>query len=163
MESCESESWQVGENHRLAESSPLRSLRTFRSNALSNSEQEVPKIFGARMRSMGEASFRSRDPAEPVRDLINKIFDAATMRAVHGRLVLPCTDVSNGNVFVIKSAYLASFVRWCRYCLEHVDPARPTFPVSRMRGGPRRLGPEERESIDSGGKKSLVVSVLHGQ
>jgi len=30
---------------------------------------------------------------------------------VRGRLVLPATDISNGNVFVMKSSYLPDFVR----------------------------------------------------
>jgi len=33
------------------------------------------------------------------------------MAEVPGRLMLPSTDLSNGNVFVIKSQYLSSFVR----------------------------------------------------
>ncbi len=74
-------------------------------------EQEAPTIFGRQHAFNGSGIIRSRYPAEPLRNLINSIFGAATMRDVPGRLVLPCTDVSNGNVFVIKSAYLASFVR----------------------------------------------------
>lgn len=70
-------------------------------------EQEAPRIFGRQHAFNGSGIIRSRYPAEPLRDLINNIFGAATMRDVPGRLVLPCTDVSNGNVFVIKSAYLS--------------------------------------------------------
>ena len=51
---------------------------------------------------------------------------------------------------------------WCRYRLEHVAPAWPALPVSRMTGDPRRLRPEEREPIDSGGKNGLVASVRQG-
>ncbi len=74
-------------------------------------EQEAPTIFGRQQAFSGRGILRSRYPAEPLRSLISGIFGAATMKDVPGRLVLPCTDVSNGNVFLIKSAYLASFVR----------------------------------------------------
>jgi patatin-like phospholipase/acyl hydrolase len=74
-------------------------------------EQEAPAIFGRKHVFNGSGIIRSRYPAEPLRSLIGSIFGDVTMKDVPGRLVLPCTDVSNGNVFVIKSAYLPTFVR----------------------------------------------------
>lgn len=74
-------------------------------------EQEAPTIFGRKHAFNGRGIIRSRYPAEPLRSLIDGIFGDVTMKDVPGRLVLPCTDVSNGNVFVIKSAYLPTFVR----------------------------------------------------
>jgi uncharacterized protein len=54
---------------------------------------------------------RSKYRPEPLRQVLTDIFGERTMALVPAKLILPATDVSNGNVFVIKSAYDNEFVR----------------------------------------------------
>jgi uncharacterized protein len=73
-------------------------------------EEHAASIFAAKPASFG-GYVRSKYRSEPLRELLDKIFGSQTMSAAMTRLVLPATDISNGNVFVIKSPYLPSFVR----------------------------------------------------
>jgi patatin-like phospholipase/acyl hydrolase len=73
-------------------------------------EQRAGEIF-TRQRCSVHGLLRSRYRSEPLRRVLTDVFGDATMGDVPGRLILPSTDLSNGNVFVIKSQYLESFVR----------------------------------------------------
>lgn len=73
-------------------------------------EEHAPKIFKKKRWPFAGYLF-SKYSAAPLKMLLNELFGSATMAAAKQRLVIPATDVSNGNVFVIKSQYLATFVR----------------------------------------------------
>lgn len=73
-------------------------------------EDQAANIFSKKPMAFG-GYVRSKYRSEPMRELLEQIFDSQTMSAARTRLVLPTTDISNGNVFVIKSPYLPSFVR----------------------------------------------------
>lgn len=73
-------------------------------------ERHASEIFAKRRFSLGGV-FRSRYSSEALRRVLSDVFGDRKMADVPGRLMLPSTDISNGNVFVIKSPYLPSFVR----------------------------------------------------
>jgi patatin-like phospholipase/acyl hydrolase len=73
-------------------------------------EQYAPQIFRKRLWSLG-GIVSSKYDSGPLRELIGGMFSDNTMQAAKQRLLIPTTDVSNGNVFVIKSPYLSTFVR----------------------------------------------------
>lgn len=73
-------------------------------------EKYASTIFAKRPMAFGGV-LQSAHSTEPLKTLLHKIFEGKTMAAAKTRLVLPATDISNGNVFVIKSPYLSSFVR----------------------------------------------------
>ena len=73
-------------------------------------ESRAEEIFARKLWAM-RGYARSKYRSEPLRALLDEIFQDQTMGAAKTRLILPATDISNGNVFVIKSPYLASFVR----------------------------------------------------
>lgn len=73
-------------------------------------EKRAGEIF-TRQRYSVHGLLRSRYRSEPLRRVLTDVFGDATMADVPARLILPSTDLSNGNVFVIKSQYLESFVR----------------------------------------------------
>ncbi len=54
---------------------------------------------------------RSAYDSAPLRTLLEQVFEDRTMAAARTRLMMPATDLSNGNACVIKSPYLDSFVR----------------------------------------------------
>lgn len=73
-------------------------------------EERSGEIFARRPFSF-RGIIRSKYESAPLRKLLVETFGGRSMGEVPGRLILPCTDLSNGNVFVIKSSYLPSFVR----------------------------------------------------
>lgn len=73
-------------------------------------ERRSAEIFTPKFASCG-GFMRSKYESAPLRRLLAEKFGTKTMSAAATRLVLPTTDISNGNVFVIKSPYLESFVR----------------------------------------------------
>ena len=73
-------------------------------------ETRAKQIFARRRFAFGGV-LRSAYDSSPLRKLLEDLFDDRTMAAACTRLVLPATDLSNGNVYVIKSPYLPSFVR----------------------------------------------------
>ncbi len=73
-------------------------------------EKHSGEIFSPRPLSfdgLGRSKYRS----EPLRKVLEEVFGDKTMSSAQTRLILPATDISNGNVFVIKSPYLPTFVR----------------------------------------------------
>ena len=73
-------------------------------------EDHAGDIFKRRLLS-GGGLFSSAYNSARLQKLLEEIFQEQTMAAAATRLVLPATDLSNGNVYVIKSPYLPSFVR----------------------------------------------------
>jgi patatin-like phospholipase/acyl hydrolase len=73
-------------------------------------ETHAEEIFTRRWFSW-RGRFRSQYESEPLRKVLTEVFEGLTMSAAKTRLLLPATDLTNGNVFVIKSPYLPSFVR----------------------------------------------------
>lgn len=73
-------------------------------------ETRAEEIFVRRWFSF-RGTVRSRYTSDGLEAVLAEVFGTTTMADVPGRLILPATDLSNGNVFVMKSPYLSSFVR----------------------------------------------------
>jgi patatin-like phospholipase/acyl hydrolase len=73
-------------------------------------EEKAPIIFGSKRFTL-LGTLQSAYDSAPLRGVLEEIFGEKKMREVPGRLILPATDISNGNVFLIKSPYLPEFVR----------------------------------------------------
>lgn len=73
-------------------------------------EQHASSIFRKRWFAFS-GLVASKYSTGPLKLLLEDLFAEATMAEAKQRLVIPATDVSNGNVFVIKSTYLPTFVR----------------------------------------------------
>jgi patatin-like phospholipase/acyl hydrolase len=73
-------------------------------------ETEAPNIFG-NPRSTLKGTVQSKYSSAPLRRVATEIFGTRLLGHLSKRLVLPATDISNGNVFVMKSPYLPEFVR----------------------------------------------------
>jgi patatin-like phospholipase/acyl hydrolase len=73
-------------------------------------EVQAPAIFRKR-RWFFAGLASSKYATRPLRSLLLDLFGDAPMAAAKQRLLIPTTDISNGNVFVIKSPYLPTFVR----------------------------------------------------
>ena len=73
-------------------------------------EQNAKDIFHPKALSL-RGLLRSKYGSRALRTVLTEVLGTGTMADVSTRLVLPATDISNGNVFVIKSPYLTSFVR----------------------------------------------------
>ena len=73
-------------------------------------EKRSKTIFG-RKRFTARNTFRSAYDTAPLRRIVEELFKERLLGDVQPRIVLPTTDISNGNVFVMKSGYLPSFVR----------------------------------------------------
>lgn len=73
-------------------------------------EKHAAAIFAKRPTALG-GLYKSAYDSRTLHSLLTEMFGDRTMAAAATRLVLPATDISNGNVFVIKSPYLPSFVR----------------------------------------------------
>jgi patatin-like phospholipase/acyl hydrolase len=72
-------------------------------------ESKAPEIFTRRLAARGV--LRSQFSSTALKKLLSEAFGDRTFGTVKGRLLVAATDVSNGNVFVMKSSYLPSFVR----------------------------------------------------
>lgn len=73
-------------------------------------ESRAREIFaGQRLALRG--LLRSQYRSGALRRVLTEVFGQRTMADVPGRLILPATDASNGNVFIIKSPYRDDFVR----------------------------------------------------
>ena len=55
--------------------------------------------------------FKSRYSSSNLKTLLDKVFKEKTMSDTLTRLIIPSTDIGNGQVFVTKSNYLNEFVR----------------------------------------------------
>src|SRR5688572_20302324 len=66
-------------------------------------ESRSKGIFGRR-RITFRQTMRSAYASDQLRALVDDIFTTTTLGDVTSRLILPATDISNGNVFVMKSA-----------------------------------------------------------
>ena len=73
-------------------------------------ESHAAQIFSPRLGNL-RGVVRSAYSSEPLRALLRSVFANATFADVKTRLMVIASDVSNGSVFVMKSPYLASFVR----------------------------------------------------
>jgi patatin-like phospholipase/acyl hydrolase len=73
-------------------------------------ETRSSDIFGTK-RFTARHTFRSAYDTAPLRRIVEEMFGDRVLGDVASRLVLPATDISNGNVFVLKSGYLPTFVR----------------------------------------------------
>lgn len=72
-------------------------------------EAKAASIFRKRISFRG--ILRSKYTSTVLREELVRMFDDTTLGQVPGKLILPATDLSNGNVFVLKSKYLPEFVR----------------------------------------------------
>jgi patatin-like phospholipase/acyl hydrolase len=72
-------------------------------------ETKVPLIFVKRFSLRG--GLRSKYDAKPLRSLLKEVFQTQTFSEAKTRLMVVATDISNGNVFVMKSSYLDAFIR----------------------------------------------------
>lgn len=59
-------------------------------------------------------------PSAPLRNALTEVFGERTMKDAKTRLIIPTTDIANGSVHVVKSAYDRDFSR---------DPNRPIVDV----------------------------------
>ena len=91
-------------------------------------EGHAREIFSKRRFSFGGV-VRSRYRSGPLRRVLSDVFGNLQMADVPGRLMLPSTDISNGNVFVIKSSYLPSFVRDAKIPLVEAIMASSAAPT----------------------------------
>lgn len=73
--------------------------------------EHSPRIFTKKAKWPIASYVISKYSTDHLKDLLDQLFSNATMTAPKQRLLIPTTDVSNGNVFVIKSQYLPTFVR----------------------------------------------------
>lgn len=55
--------------------------------------------------------FKSKYDCEYLKGALNNIFQDLTLSQTKTRLIIPSSDISNGNVFVFKSSYDPNFVR----------------------------------------------------
>jgi hypothetical protein len=67
-------------------------------------------IFSPRRWSLRGALF-PRYASDPLRDVLQDVFQDATLSDSKTRLIIPATDIGNGGVHVFKSNYDAGFVR----------------------------------------------------
>lgn len=73
-------------------------------------ERYAPILFTSRFGHVG-GTLRSSYGSEALQELLREVFQDKKFADVPGRLAIVATDVSNGNVFVMKSSYHPSFVR----------------------------------------------------
>ena len=73
-------------------------------------ETSAPQIFTSSLLP-NKGIFGSKYSQRPLKDLLESVFHSKTLGQVTNRLVIPATDISNGNVYVFKSSYDPSFVR----------------------------------------------------
>ncbi len=73
-------------------------------------ETKASLIFSRRAANF-RGIVRSAYSSKFLKDMLTDVFGSFSFEAAKTRLLIAATDVSNGNVFVMKSPYLASFVR----------------------------------------------------
>lgn len=73
-------------------------------------EEKSQKIFRKRWLSFGGAT-KSRYRRKEIEDILRIALGSRTLSETKTRLVIPATDMVNGNVHVFKSKYLDEFVR----------------------------------------------------
>lgn len=73
-------------------------------------EEKSRKIFGKRWFGFGGIIASKYDRAE-LKDILKLALGSRTLSETKTRLVIPATDLVNGNVHVFKSKYLEEFVR----------------------------------------------------
>ena len=70
----------------------------------------VVHLLGKRRITLKD-TLQSAYSSAPLREVLEEIFQKTQMGEIKRRVILPATDISNGNVFLIKSPYLDEFVR----------------------------------------------------
>ena len=73
-------------------------------------ERRAASIFGKKRITLKD-TLQSAYSSAPLREVLEEIFQKTQMGDIKRRVILPATDISNGNVFLIKSSYLDEFVR----------------------------------------------------